>query len=76
LKLKDVDFGRGVVVCRERKNDDDAQIVLTPNVQAVPKRYPEKARPKLLKRVKNPEYADYFILTRSGRPFHRGPSPT
>jgi len=72
LKLADVDFEHGVVTYRERKNDDDAQVAITPNVEAVLKRYLEKARPKLLKRVRNPEHQDCFIISRSGRPFHRG----
>jgi len=72
LKVQDIDFARGVVTYKSRKNKDDAQIVLTPNVQAVFKHYLAKVRPKLLKKVKNPEWRDMFMLSSHGRPFHRG----
>ena len=72
LKVTDVDFGRGVVIYRTRKNHEDVEVVVTENAQAVLKQYIEKARPKLLRKVKSPEERERFILSSFGRPLHRG----
>ncbi len=65
LKVQDLDFGRGVVIYRNRKNNDDVEIAVTENVQATLRRYLAESRPSYLPKVRE-AYRDYLFLSRQG----------